>query len=159
MAPTHALNSTSCHTNHFGPPCSYLSLVSLDHPPLLFVLDGAGAGAGAGCVQYFAPYRSVRLSSMAEAFGASVPALEDELAALIADGELPARIDSGKKVASSSVCACVRACVCVHMCVCVCVCACVCVRVCDECHRGAVRHTYTHGERERKMGAMAQAHM
>ena len=90
---------------------------------------------------------------MAEAFGASVPALEDELAALIADGELPARIDSGKKVASSSVCACVRACVCVHMCVCVCVCACVCVRVCDECHRGAVRHTYTHGERERERWA------
>eukprot|EP00043_Microstomoeca_roanoka_P012455 m.120604 g.120604 ORF g.120604 m.120604 type:complete len:218 (+) comp15499_c0_seq4:1071-1724(+) len=48
--------------------------------------------------QYFQPYKSVKLSSMAEAFSTTPEALEDELAKIIADDHLPARIDSDQKV-------------------------------------------------------------
>jgi len=48
-------------------------------------------------VQYFSPYLSVDLRRMAEAFGYDVNILEKSLAALIAKGRLPARIDSQAK--------------------------------------------------------------
>jgi len=49
-------------------------------------------------VQYFTPYSAVNLHAMAEAFGTDVPRLEKELAVLIAEGEISARIDSHNKV-------------------------------------------------------------
>ena len=42
-------------------------------------------------VQYTAPFTSVRLATMAEAFSCSVPELEKELAALIADNQVQVR--------------------------------------------------------------------
>lgn len=49
-------------------------------------------------VQYFSPYMSADLRRMAQAFGRTVPALEDELMKLILDGQIQARIDSHNKV-------------------------------------------------------------
>lgn len=48
--------------------------------------------------QYTRPFHSVRLGDMADALGASVAALEAELADLIVDGTIRARIDSHNKV-------------------------------------------------------------
>jgi len=48
--------------------------------------------------QYFRPFTSVRLQSMADAFGMEVPRLESQLSHLIADGRVLARIDSHSKV-------------------------------------------------------------
>ncbi|CAM9505881.1 unnamed protein product, partial [Phaeothamnion confervicola] len=45
-------------------------------------------------VQYCSPYLTVRLSSMAEAFGTPQPALEKAVAELIVRGSMSARIDS-----------------------------------------------------------------
>ena len=147
MAPTHALNSTSCHTNHFGPPCSYLSLVSLDHRPLLlfWVLVLVACStlhriAVSGCPQW--QRRLVHL----------FPHSKTSLQPLLQTESFQLALTAARRLRHHlCVRVCVRVCVCI--CVCVCVCACVCVRVCDECHRGAVRHTYTHGERERERWA------
>jgi len=49
-------------------------------------------------VQYFTPYSAVNLHRMAEAFGTDVSGLEKELATLIADKAISARIDSHNKV-------------------------------------------------------------
>merc|ERR1719152_63755 len=52
-------------------------------------------------VQYFTPYSAVNLHSMAEAFGTDVAGVEKELAVLISEGEISARIDSHNKVLQS----------------------------------------------------------
>jgi len=49
-------------------------------------------------VQYFTPYSAVNLHKMAEAFDRDVAVLEKELAQLISDGHISARIDSHNKV-------------------------------------------------------------
>jgi len=49
-------------------------------------------------VQYFSPYVSVNLNTMADAFRTTVPALEKELSRLINDSKISARIDSHNKV-------------------------------------------------------------
>ncbi|XP_076058794.1 COP9 signalosome subunit 1b isoform X2 [Oratosquilla oratoria] len=49
-------------------------------------------------IQYFSPYMSADLEKMAVAFNTSVSALEDELMALILDGQIQARIDSHNKI-------------------------------------------------------------
>ena len=48
-------------------------------------------------LQFFAPYLSVDLTRMAEAFGTPVGGLEKEVAELIMSNRLPARVDSQKK--------------------------------------------------------------
>eukprot|EP01062_Namystynia_karyoxenos_P028589 TRINITY_DN21640_c0_g1_i1.p1 TRINITY_DN21640_c0_g1~~TRINITY_DN21640_c0_g1_i1.p1 ORF type:complete len:529 (+),score=183.29 TRINITY_DN21640_c0_g1_i1:215-1588(+) len=48
--------------------------------------------------QYAAPYLTVDLSRMAQAFNTSVPLLEKELAHLIQEGHITSRIDSANKV-------------------------------------------------------------
>ena len=48
--------------------------------------------------QYFSPYVSADLNKMATSFNCTVRSLEDELTQLILDGQISARIDSGKKV-------------------------------------------------------------
>jgi len=48
-------------------------------------------------VQFFSPYLSVSLTSMAEAFSTSLPEMEAMVAGLIMKGDLAARIDSEKK--------------------------------------------------------------
>jgi COP9 signalosome complex subunit 1 len=48
-------------------------------------------------IQYFSPYMSVNLHTMAAAFNAPVETLEKEMAALIMDGQISARIDSQNK--------------------------------------------------------------
>jgi len=49
-------------------------------------------------IQYFSPFLSVDLSTMAEAFLSTVPELEAELTKLITGGMISARIDSDKKI-------------------------------------------------------------
>ncbi|CAL8465400.1 g4936 [Coccomyxa elongata] len=49
-------------------------------------------------IQYTAPFVSVNLQTMAQAFGTEVGALEKELADLVAAGQVQARIDSHSKV-------------------------------------------------------------
>jgi len=49
-------------------------------------------------IQYFKPFVSVKLESMAKAFGLDVPILESYLAELIGDNRIQARIDSANKV-------------------------------------------------------------
>jgi len=49
-------------------------------------------------VQYFSPYLSADLRLMASSFNTTVNQLEDELMALILDGQIQARIDSHNKV-------------------------------------------------------------
>lgn len=51
-----------------------------------------------GLVQYFSPYKSASLERMALAFNTSVCGLENELTALILDGNMQARIDSHNKI-------------------------------------------------------------
>lgn len=51
-----------------------------------------------GMVQYFAPFLSVSLHSMAEAFNTNVEGIQSEVALLITKGHLDAKIDSHKKV-------------------------------------------------------------
>lgn len=48
--------------------------------------------------QYFRPFTSVKLASMAAAFSMEVPQLQNQLAYLIADNKIQARIDSHSKV-------------------------------------------------------------
>lgn len=48
--------------------------------------------------QYFSPYSSADLNLMAKAFDTNVANLENELAVLIQDGSIKARIDSHKQV-------------------------------------------------------------
>eukprot|EP00906_Rhabdomonas_costata_P023501 RCo033809 len=48
--------------------------------------------------QYVSPFLSVNLAKMATAFNTTVPVLEKELAQMIMDGEIQARIDSHNKV-------------------------------------------------------------
>ena len=48
-------------------------------------------------IQYFSPYTSVNLHTMAAAFNTPVDALEKEMASLIMDGQISARIDSHNK--------------------------------------------------------------
>jgi len=48
--------------------------------------------------QYFRPFTSVKLTSMAAAFSMDVPQLQNQLAYLIADNKIQARIDSHSKV-------------------------------------------------------------
>jgi len=48
-------------------------------------------------IQYFTPYQSVDLNSMAAAFNTTVQGLEKELSALIMEGAIQARIDSHNK--------------------------------------------------------------
>lgn len=49
-------------------------------------------------VQYFAPFLSVSLHSMAEAFNTNVEGIQSEVAQLISKGQLDAKIDSQKKI-------------------------------------------------------------
>jgi COP9 signalosome complex subunit 1 len=49
-------------------------------------------------VQYFTPFLSVDLNTMASAFNTNVVGLEKELSALIMEGAIQARIDSHNKV-------------------------------------------------------------
>jgi len=49
-------------------------------------------------IQYFSPYSSVNLNTMADAFKTTVPLLEKELSRLIMEGLISARIDSHSKV-------------------------------------------------------------
>ncbi len=51
-----------------------------------------------GLVQYFSPYLSADMRTMAERFNTTVAALEDEVSWLILDGQVQARIDSHNKV-------------------------------------------------------------
>lgn len=49
-------------------------------------------------VQYFSPFLTVDMNKMAQSFGTNVPKLERELAKLITENHIQARIDSHKKV-------------------------------------------------------------
>lgn len=49
-------------------------------------------------VQYFSPFLTVDMNKMAESFGTTVSKLERELAKLITENLIQARIDSHKKV-------------------------------------------------------------
>lgn len=49
-------------------------------------------------IQYFTPYASVDIKLMAEAFNTTVQGMERELATLIMDGQIHARIDSSAKI-------------------------------------------------------------
>jgi len=49
-------------------------------------------------IQYFSPFLTVDLVKMATSFSTDVPALERELARLIRDDQIQARIDSHKKI-------------------------------------------------------------
>lgn len=49
-------------------------------------------------VQYFSPYTSANLNSMAAAFNTTIAQLEEELTQLILDGQISARIDSSNKI-------------------------------------------------------------
>lgn len=49
-------------------------------------------------VQYFAPFLSVSLRSMAEAFNTDVDGIQSEVAQLIGKRQLDAKIDSQKKI-------------------------------------------------------------
>jgi len=49
-------------------------------------------------VQYFAPYLSVSLHSMAQAFNTNVDGIQREIAQLVGKQQLDAKIDSHKKV-------------------------------------------------------------
>lgn len=49
-------------------------------------------------VQYFSPFVTVDMRLMATAFNVEIEALEKELAQLIMNGQIPARIDSQAKV-------------------------------------------------------------
>merc|ERR1712146_327752 len=49
-------------------------------------------------VQYFTPYSTVDLHQMAKMFTTDVASLEKELATLISEGDISARIDSHNKV-------------------------------------------------------------
>lgn len=49
-------------------------------------------------VQYFAPFTSVSLHTMAEAFSTDVGSMQAEVAKLIAEGQLDAKIDSQRKI-------------------------------------------------------------
>merc|ERR1712151_824950 len=49
-------------------------------------------------VQYFAPFLSVSLHSMAEAFNTDVDGIQSEVAQLIGKKQLDAKIDSQKKI-------------------------------------------------------------
>merc|ERR1711972_664661 len=51
-----------------------------------------------GMVQYFAPFLSVSLHSMAEAFNTNVEGIQSEVAQLVSKRQLDAKIDSHKKV-------------------------------------------------------------
>merc|ERR1712232_1352249 len=51
-----------------------------------------------GMVQYFAPFLSVSLHSMAEAFNTDVEGIQAEVAQLVGKRQLDAKIDSQKKV-------------------------------------------------------------
>merc|ERR1712129_440626 len=51
-----------------------------------------------GIVQYFAPFLSVSLHSMAEAFNTDVDGIQAEVAQLVGKGQLEAKIDSHKKI-------------------------------------------------------------
>ncbi|KAL1501884.1 hypothetical protein ABEB36_007124 [Hypothenemus hampei] len=70
-----------------------LDLYLAPHVPALYAQIRSRA-----LVQYFSPYMSADLHRMAQAFGRTVPALEDELMRLILDGQIQARIDSHNKV-------------------------------------------------------------
>eukprot|EP00695_Tsukubamonas_globosa_P001844 TRINITY_DN2912_c0_g1_i1.p2 TRINITY_DN2912_c0_g1~~TRINITY_DN2912_c0_g1_i1.p2 ORF type:complete len:133 (-),score=29.53 TRINITY_DN2912_c0_g1_i1:86-484(-) len=49
-------------------------------------------------IQYVSPYSSVSMVTMAESFNTTVPNLEKEIAKLITDGQIQARIDSHNKI-------------------------------------------------------------
>jgi len=51
-----------------------------------------------GIVQYFAPFMSVSLHSMAAAFNTDVDGMQAEVARLVSKGQLDAKIDSHKKI-------------------------------------------------------------
>jgi len=51
-----------------------------------------------GMIQYFSPYVSVKMADMAHAFNLEIAVLEKELASLIADNKIQARIDAHEKV-------------------------------------------------------------
>merc|ERR1712113_880369 len=51
-----------------------------------------------GIVQYFAPFLSVSLHSMAEAFNTDVDGIQTEVAKLIGQRQLDAKIDSQRKI-------------------------------------------------------------
>ncbi|CAG9764386.1 unnamed protein product [Ceutorhynchus assimilis] len=70
-----------------------LDLYLAPHVPALYAQIRSRA-----LVQYFSPYMSADLRRMAQAFGRTVPALEDELMRLILEGQIQARIDSHNKV-------------------------------------------------------------
>lgn len=49
-------------------------------------------------VQYFSPFVSVNLNTMAQAFNTDIPSLEKELSGLILEGSIQARIDSHNQI-------------------------------------------------------------
>merc|ERR1712232_1422442 len=51
-----------------------------------------------GMILYFAPFLSVSLHSMAEAFNTDVDGIQSEVAQLVSKGQLDAKIDSHKKI-------------------------------------------------------------
>merc|ERR1712113_77282 len=51
-----------------------------------------------GIVQYFAPFLSVSLHSMSEAFNTNVDGIQSEVAELVSKRQLDAKIDSHKKI-------------------------------------------------------------
>lgn len=57
-------------------------------------------------VQYFSPFISVDLAQMAAAFNTDIQSLEKELANLIVENVIQARIDSHNKVCCSSLATC-----------------------------------------------------
>jgi len=56
-------------------------------------------------LQFLESYKSVRLEAMAAAFGVSSDFMDSELAAFIAAGRLPAKIDKVAGVVETSRCA------------------------------------------------------
>merc|ERR1719326_1444273 len=72
--------------------------LSLDVPLHSQILDLCQQIRSKGMVQYFAPFLSVSLHSMAEAFNTNVEGIQSEVAQLVIKRQLDAKIDSHKKV-------------------------------------------------------------
>ena len=73
----------------------YLELDYLLHEHVGYLFESIRSKA---IVQYFSPFVSVNLNTMADALKTNVPALEKELSRLIMEGRISARIDSHNKV-------------------------------------------------------------
>ena len=97
---------TSKHNNDNGALCDELiSLVAIVQTSLLLdihlhehVEQLYQKIRNKALVQYFSPFISVNLNTMAQAFNTTVAGLERELSKLIMEGQIQARIDSHNKV-------------------------------------------------------------